>query len=166
MTGPLSVLIAVGCAVVFAAALVAVLLGIARSLEKRRAAEVLARFAGQEILGATSNALFFGQQSRGRGQVRGNGVLVLTPELLVFELWSPRRRFEIPVGSITAVSTPKSHLGKSRFRPLLKVEYENRGGQVDSCAWLIGNLETWHAALTRLTAMRAAAAAEGGGDRA
>ena len=112
-------LIAVTCALIFAFALVVVIRLIARAIEKKRAAEVMARFAGQEVLGASSQALFFGQESKGMGQVRGNGVLVLTPELLYFELWAPRRRFEIPVESITAVSSPRSHLGKSRFRPLL-----------------------------------------------
>ena len=157
-------LIAVTCALIFAFALVVVIRLIARAIEKKRAAEVMARFAGQEVLGASSQALFFGQESKGMGQVRGNGVLVLTPELLYFELWTPRRRFEIPVASITAVSSPKSYLGKSRSRPLLKVEYENRGGQADSCAWLVRNRETWRGALSRIIEMRDAAGRELGAD--
>jgi hypothetical protein len=158
--------IAVASALVFAVLLVLVIRVVARSIEKKRAAEVMRRFAGQEILGATSNALFFGRESRGKGQVRGNGVLVLTPELLYFEMWAPKRRFAIPLESISAVSAPKSHLGKSRFRPLLKVEYKNPQGQADSCAWLIKNLETWHGALSRIVEMRERTTAGNGGDHA
>jgi hypothetical protein len=150
-------LIPVVLAVAGAVVLLLILLGIARLLEKRRAQQVLARFAGQEVLGLTSNALFFGRESLGMAQVRGNGGLVLTPEQLFFEMWAPRRQVAIPVGSIGAITTPKSHLGKSRFRPLLKVEYKNEAGNADSCAWLVRNLETWRAALERLVQLRAEA---------
>ena len=160
------VVVAVAGAVVFAFVLILVIRAIARSIEKKRAKEVMARFVGQEVLGATSNALFFGQESRGMGQVRGNSVLVLTPEQLYCEMWSPRRRFEIPVGSITEISTPESHLGKTRFSKLLKVSYENASGRDDSCAWLIRNLDTWQGALTKLIELRDGAAGDDGGDQA
>jgi hypothetical protein len=156
-------IVPVVCGVLGVALLLTLTFTFTRRLEKRRAEEVLARFAGQEILGLTSNALFFGQQSRGPGQVRGNGVLLLTRSQLFFQMWAPRREYTIPLDAIRAVSTPKSHLGKTRFRPLLKVEYTNSAGDSDSCAWLLGNLETWSAALQKVVALRDSAAEEGRG---
>jgi hypothetical protein len=160
----LPVVIAVTCALALAGVLVLVIGGLARRLERQRAQEVLARFAGREILGLNSNALFFGQASKGVGQLRGNGVLVLTPARLFFEMWAPRRELSIPVASITSVSTPRSHLGRTSFRPLLEVKHKDEQGRGDSSAWLIQNVETWHAALERLVALRTGAGSGTGGD--
>jgi hypothetical protein len=131
-------------------ALFVVMGALARRLERRRGLEVLAGFRGREVLGMTSNANFFGRESLGGGQLRGNGVLVLTPETLYFEMWAPRRAHEIPVAAIRAVELRKSHLGKTRFRPLLHVTFTDEGGREDSSAWLLRDVETWRAALEKL----------------
>lgn len=121
-----------------------------KRLERRRAREVLARFEGVELLGVTSSANFFGRESWGLAQVRGNGVLVLTPEVLYFEMWTPRRIVEIPVSSMDGVSSPRSHLGKSKGFPLLKVSFTDEDGSPDSCAWLVRNPDKWLGALGRM----------------
>jgi hypothetical protein len=88
-------------------------------------------------------ASFFGQESRGATQMRGNGILILTDSDLIFEMWVPNRQFRIPLRSIQAIENPTSFLGKSRFTPLLKVVYINEQGAKDSMAWQVPDLAGW-----------------------
>src|SRR5258706_16044974 len=78
------------------------------------------------------NASFFGQESLGGGQGRGNGTLIITGSELVFIRWLPGKEFVIPLKSIAGLETPSSFLGKTRFTPLLKVNFTNDHGQPDS----------------------------------
>lgn len=110
---------------------------------KKRIKEILAKFEGQEIRKKAHSANFFGQESKGRGQWRGNGVLILTTEELFFEMWLPKRILRIPLSSIQKIETVKAHLGKTRFKPLLKVVFTNEAGEQDSGAWLVRDLQDW-----------------------
>ena len=93
-------------------------------------------------------ASFFGQQSRGVTQLRGNGTLILTDTELVFEQWVTNQVFRIPLRSIQAIENPTSFLGKSRFAPLLKVVYTNEQGATDAMAWQVPDLGGWMRLLT------------------
>ena len=73
--------------------------------------------------------------------MRGSGTLVLTDDALIFEMWMPRRELRIPLSSISAVETPTSFLGKTRFKPLLKVVFQNESGLADAAAWDIPDVE-------------------------
>jgi hypothetical protein len=120
-------------------------------LFKKRKEEIMKKFEGQKVLGAFGSANFFGQESKGVRQVRGNGVLVLTEETLYFEMWvKPKTIIEIPIKSIKKIDIVKSHLHKSKFRPLLKVIFTNGIGEHDSIAWMVNNLEEWRNALEKL----------------
>jgi len=88
-------------------------------------------------------ASFFGQESRGATQMRGNGTLILTDTDLIFEMWVPNREFRIALRSIQSIENPTSFLGKSRFTPLLKVVYINDQGTADSMAWQVTDLSNW-----------------------
>lgn len=88
-------------------------------------------------------ASFFGQQSHGVMQLRGNGTLILTDSDLIFERWVPNTEFRIPLRSIQALENPISFMGKSRFAPLLKVVYTNEQGSVDAMAWQVPDLSDW-----------------------
>ena len=88
-------------------------------------------------------ASFFGQESRGGTQMRGNGTLILTDSDLIFEMWVPNREFRIPLRSIQSLENPASFLGKSRFAPLLKVVYTNDQGTTDAMAWQVPDLSGW-----------------------
>lgn len=88
-------------------------------------------------------ASFFGQESRGVAQVRGNGTLILTDAELIFELWVPHREFRIPLRQIQSLENPTAFLGKSRFTPLLKVVYTNAQGRPDAMAWQVSDLSGW-----------------------
>jgi hypothetical protein len=88
-------------------------------------------------------ASFFGQQSRGVMQLRGNGILILTDTELIFELWVPKRMVHIPVETIRSVENPRSFLGKSRFTPLLKVVFVDEHGVEDAIAWQVRDRNDW-----------------------
>jgi len=100
------------------------------------------RLEGLRVL-READANSFGVESAGKGQVRGNGSLALTEEELVFAQWVPDRIVRIPRASIIQVTTPRSHLGKTMFRKLLKVTWETESGAPDSIALLVRDLDAW-----------------------
>ena len=109
----------------------------------RRAAraKIEERFPNGDYLRAADMANNFGVTSKGVAQLRGNGALVLTREVLHF-LALAGADLSIPRSSIRASSMVRSHLGKSVGRALLKVEYAN-----DSVAFFVEEPEAWQAAL-------------------
>ena len=92
-------------------------------------------------------ANFFGLESRGPAQIRGNGFLGLSDDELVFVMWLPRRTIRIPRASMSSIDRPRSHLGKTVGHPLLKILFTNAEGQTDSAAWLVRDLGAWEATL-------------------
>jgi hypothetical protein len=122
---------------VFAVALVAV-----RQWTARRVRAMEARFPQALRLEPAS---FFGQESEGKTQMRGNGVLALLPDQLVFERMAARRDYVIPLAQVTQIENPKSYLGKSRGVPLLKVVWQDDAGKTDSMAWQVGDPGDWQA---------------------
>ncbi|MUG96076.1 hypothetical protein F7734_28530 [Scytonema sp. UIC 10036] len=112
------------------------------------------RFTDDQILQSETTANFFGFQSRGRGQIRGNGVLALTREELWFSQFITREEIRIPLVEIQAVSLVDSHLGKRVLgRQELKVEFQTATGTTDAAAWLVGDPNSWKTAIE--SAMRA-----------
>jgi hypothetical protein len=93
------------------------------------------------------SVLGLGLESRGRGQVRGNGLLVLTADELRFEQLVPRRESRIPLADVTAVETTRSWLGKSVGAKLLFVRWRSPDGSEDAMAWRVRDLDAWLAAL-------------------
>jgi hypothetical protein len=94
-----------------------------------------------------ANVRGLGLESRGRGQVRGNGWLVLTHEELRFRQWLPQRETTIQLAAVTAVGTERSWLGKWVGSKLLCVRWRTAGGGEDAMAWQVPELEEWLAAL-------------------
>ncbi len=93
---------------------------------------------------------FFGLESLGVWKIRGNGVLILTKEKLLFGMWKPKRDLSILIGNIYEISNPKSHLHKSVNRPLLKIVFKNEQGESDSAAWYVRDLDKWNQILEKL----------------
>ncbi len=127
-----------------------VILVATKKIRIKRAKEVLNKFEGKKVLGISSNANFFGVESLGAAQLRGNGVLLLTSEEFFFEMWMPKKEFHISISSIINIEVVKSHLGKTKSRPLLKVVFQNVKGETDSAAWLVGNIPHWKDVSERL----------------
>lgn len=96
------------------------------------------------------NVNFFGRESDGAAQLRGNGTMALTGSEIVFERWVPRKEYRIPFAAIQAIETPRAFLGKSVGQRLLKVVYTSDSGQTDSIAWLVPDLEALKQTLENL----------------
>jgi hypothetical protein len=112
-----------------------------RNIARQKEASARDRYPQARHVDRTAS--FFGQQSRGATQMRGNGTLILTDSDLIFEMWVPNREFRIPLRSIQSLENPASFLGKSRFAPLLKVVYTNDQGTTDAMAWQVSDLSGW-----------------------
>jgi hypothetical protein len=112
-----------------------------RNVARRKEAQARERYPNARQIDRAAS--FFGQESRGSTQMRGNGTLILTDSDLIFEMWLPSQEFRIPLRSIQSLENPTSFLGKSRFTPLLKVVYLNDQGMTDSMAWQVPDLSGW-----------------------
>ena len=97
-----------------------------------------------------AGANFFGVASFGRRQVRGNGKLVLRGDGLTFTRTIPEKVFVFPRDRFERVETVRTHLGKSIFRKLLKLHFQNEDGVADSVAWYVKDLDGWVHALEEL----------------
>ncbi len=117
-----------------------------RSVFREMREEVKKRFRRKKILRRHNFAGFFGLESLGHSQVRGNGILVLGEDELYFAKALPRRETVIPLASITDVSNPRSHLGKSNVVKLLRVEFKIQSKQ-DAAAFAVDDVEAWTAAV-------------------
>ena len=58
-------------------------------------------------------------------------------------MWKPKKILEIPINKILKITSPRSHLKKSKFKPLLKVHFLNKENENDSAAWLVRDLDKW-----------------------
>ena len=118
-------------------------LAIVGTIVKRKVkAAIDTHFSPGEMVLSSYKANFFGLESKGMGQVRGNGALVLTREKVWFKQLAVNRIIDIPLCDIVQVETVHSHLGKSIFRPLLKVQF-NVGTTLDAIVWYVPNPQEW-----------------------
>lgn len=115
-----------------------------RNLAKKKTAALLTDYPIHEwVIGAN----FFGRESDGMMQVRGNGTLLLTRDKLVFMLWMPEKRYVIPLRSITAMSNPRGFLGKSKGGILLRINYTDEHGKADAVGFLVRKLDEVQASI-------------------
>jgi hypothetical protein len=91
-------------------------------------------------------AQFYGRESLGRTQTRGNGHLALTDQQLVFTMWVPAKTVTIQRDSITSVETRRGFLGKTGGARLLCVSWTDPAG-TDRGAWRVRDLDAWLSAL-------------------
>ena len=98
----------------------------------------LDRLGEHNIIEYIEGANFFGQKSRGMGQVRGNGCLGISRDAIVFEMWLPRRSFEILVRNITAVHEERSFLGKAvGMAKVIVIDYKSETGTEDAMGFVL-----------------------------
>ena len=131
------------------ATLFIILRSVMGAIRKKLEAHVEQKFDKREIVAASTGANFFGQQSKGGKQIRGNGALVLTKEFLYFFRAMPFKEFTLPIQSITEVTLPRSFAGKSIFSALLCIHYR-AAGQQDAMAWAIKDPKQWKRAIEAL----------------
>lgn len=97
-----------------------------------------------EVILHQDGANFFGRKSLGFGQVRGNGLLILTEKKLLFRQAAPSRWFEIPIDRITGIQNPRSFMGKGFAGGLLVVNYFNEEGESDAIGWAVRDYRNWN----------------------
>ena len=119
-------------------AVLVVVFGVLGRVTRKRAALIAERFPNAKLIVPMAN--FFGQESKGVAQLRGNGVMVITSSELYFQQLVTNKEWHIPFGTMQAVETAKSHLGKTVGRPLLKIRYVNPEGRIDTVAWWLRNV--------------------------
>lgn len=101
------------------------------------------KYGNNKIIAANINVSSFGQESKGLKQLRGNGCLVLSKDELYFEMFFPKKKWVIPMQAISLVEKTKTHLNKWSVFSLLKVNYLNPKGDIDSLAWAIKDVDQW-----------------------
>lgn len=106
------------------------------------------RFENEQIQLLAGNVNCVGQESLSMAQIRGNGCLVLTQSSLFFSMWMPSKEMLIPLSRIREISQVMAFKGKTFFRPLLYVGFENDEGKRDGMAWLVPGVEQWQEALS------------------
>ena len=116
---------------------------------RRRAliAEIDARLARDGVVANEDGANFFGLESRGPWQVRGNGYLAASTREIVFVMWLPRKEIVIARDRITSIDRAKWHLGKTFGIPLLRVRFTDSAARPDTAAWAVADLPAWEVAL-------------------
>ena len=141
-SGISTVMVVVGCVLLF---VVITGFGVRQLLRKgiREAeARLMAKLGQPSVLLRDEMANFFGLTSRGATQLRGNGVLLLTNDVLAFQPLFREDPILIPRKTISATKTVRSHLGKTIAHDLLFVEFAD-----DSVAWYVRSPQPWLAAL-------------------
>ncbi|WP_067657750.1 hypothetical protein [Nocardia harenae] len=114
-------------------------------VKQSSARAVEATFAPGEVLRSDPMANFFGWESKGGRQIRGNGALVLTGQRLWFRRAGAAEPLEIPLSAVTGVDIVRSHNGKSVRRDLLRVAVQG-----DSVAWWVREPAAWEGHLRSL----------------
>lgn len=97
-----------------------------------------------------AKANFYGIASKGAGQARGLGTLVLTPDALVFLQVVPATELRVPRASVTHVEVAGSFLGKAQNRDLLVLSWRVGNGDEpaeERAAFDVPDVEGWRLAL-------------------
>ncbi len=144
MTETLTIILTVLVFLVFLSFLLGIIF---RSVRQKCAKVVRARYGGKPLRRMDLHVNYLGVRSGGLGQIRGNGVLVLTEDELWFYRAAPAREYPVPLDAIRGINMPKSFLGKSIFRPLLCVEYDTGDGATDEIGFIVRDPAAWRAAI-------------------
>jgi len=75
--------------------------------------------------------------------LRGNGLLILTPDSIHFKLWAPRKSLRIPIHKIFTVDTVRKFAGRLGRVRMLHVAYETESGSLYETTWALPGAETW-----------------------
>ncbi len=95
-----------------------------RMAKKNTMDTIKRRLHGKEILYQDSSAVYFGKRSLNKRQIRGNGILILCRNELIFRRIFPGMEISIPLWQVKSIETTTRFLGKTFFKPLLKIDYQ------------------------------------------
>jgi len=108
-----------------------------------KAVERLRSLREDEPLLQEMSANFSGFSSKRGGQIRGNCLLALYPDEIIFIMWAPRKVIRIPMRSVSHVDTVRNHAGRWLPYPQLHIVYTDETGAVDGVAWALSHPEHW-----------------------
>jgi hypothetical protein len=110
--------------------------------------ETLAKkYSTGDIICHDNSAHYFGMELFKGKQNRGKGVLVLAHNELYFLKLLPKIELCIPLKRIKRCVATTNFLGKSVHKPLLKVDFNDEDGALNSVAWHVKNLVTFENSL-------------------
>ncbi len=110
--------------------------------------ETLAKkYSSGDIICHDNSAHYFGMELFKGKQNRGKGILVLAQNELYFLKLFPRVELCIPIKRIKKCVTTMNFLGKSIHKPLLKVDFKDEDGALNSVAWHVRDLVTFENSL-------------------
>ncbi len=110
--------------------------------------ETLAKkYSSGDIICHDNSAHYFGMEMYRGKQNRGKGILVLAQNELYFLKLFPRVELCIPIKRIKKCVTTMNFLGKSIHKPLLKVDFKDEDGALNSVAWHVRDLVTFENSL-------------------
>jgi hypothetical protein len=110
--------------------------------------ETLAKkYSSGDIICHDNSAHYFGMELFKGKQNRGKGILVLAQNELYFLKLLPRIELCIPIKRIKRCITTMNFLGKSIHKPLLKVDFKDEDGALNSVAWHVRDLVTFENSL-------------------
>ncbi len=114
-----------------------------RRLSRKALTQAMENWESEGVILSERVSNFFGRESAGYAQVRGNCAFLLTEAGLRHLMWSPRRQLTINWDKVRKAEKVKYHLGKTKLRHLVKVHFINEKGEPDSAAWYVRNVELW-----------------------
>jgi hypothetical protein len=110
--------------------------------------ETLAKkYNSGDIICHDNSAHYFGMELFKGKQNRGKGILVLAQNELYFLKLLPRIELCIPIKRIKRCVKTKNFLGKSIHKPLLKIDFKDEDGALNSVAWHVRDLVTFENSL-------------------
>lgn len=92
----------------------------------------------EKILIKDTKAVYFGLKSLGRGQIRGNGVAVLTVRKIYFSRYFPEKHISIPLEQIDKIETAQGYLGKNVYMKTLKLTFGN-----EELSFYVNDMKDW-----------------------
>lgn len=116
------------------------------AVRRRLGRRIRETFEHEEIIRSTVNANYFGLESLGGRQVRGNCALVLTRGILWSSLAVPRRDLPLPLSRIRRTSLVRSHCRRAILLDLLRVDFSAAGAD-DAIAWYVRDARDWQTAI-------------------
>lgn len=125
--------------------------GVTAAVSNAGAGAISSQYDAEEIVLSDDLANCFGKKSRGALQMRGNGGLVLTEELLHFIPLAGTPRVKVALEDVTEVKLVGSFLGKTVGRKLLAVSWKDGEGD-DTAAFVVKEPEQWRSEIERLRA--------------
>ncbi len=107
----------------------------------------------ENIINATKRCVFQGQRSKTSNQIRGNGFFALTDDEIFFEMFLPKKVFQIMYEDINRVYLTKKYLNQYRPKQMMIVEFDTAQEKMDSVGLSFKNPEEWTEKTRRLVSI-------------